>query len=71
MEKREIIKLALKLKQEGMTLIPTKVYFNEALCKVEVALCKGKKLYDKRQSAKEDDQKQHIQKSIKEFGKIH
>jgi SsrA-binding protein len=71
MEKREIIKLSLKLKQEGMTLIPTKVYLNEALCKVEVALCKGKKLYDKRQSAKEDDQKQHIQKSIKEFGKIH
>ncbi len=70
MEKRDIIKLALKLKQEGMTLIPTKVYLKEALCKVEVALCKGKKLYDKRETAKEDDQKRHVQKVMKEFGKI-
>jgi SsrA-binding protein len=70
MEKREILKLELKLKQEGMTLIPTKVYLKEALCKVEIALCKGKKQYDKRESAKEEDQKRHIQKAMKDFGKI-
>ena len=69
MEKREIIKLSLKLKQEGMTLIPTKVYLKEALCKIEVALCKGKKQYDKRDTAKADDQKRHVQKVMKEYNK--
>ena len=69
MEKREIIKLSLKLKQEGMTLIPTKVYLKEALCKIEVALCKGKKQYDKRETAKADDQKRHVQKVMKEYNK--
>lgn len=69
MEKREIIKLSLKLKQEGMTLIPTKVYLKDALCKIEVALCKGKKQYDKRETAKADDQKRHVQKVMKEYNK--
>lgn len=55
MSKREIIKLGQKVKLEGLTLVPTKVYLKEGLCKIEVALCKGKKLYDKRESQKEKD----------------
>ncbi len=62
MSKREIIKLGQKVKLEGLTLIPTKVYLNEGLCKVEVALCKGKKLYDKRESQKEKDVQKRLEK---------
>lgn len=55
MSKHDIIKLGQKVKLEGLTLVPTKVYLVQGLCKVEIALCKGKKLYDKRQSQKEKD----------------
>jgi len=69
MQKHDIIKLNLKLKQEGLTLIPTKVYFKEGLCKVEIALCKGKKLYDKRETKKEEDSMKRVEKTIKDFMK--
>lgn len=65
MHKREIIKLFNKIKLEGLTLIPTKVYFKDALCKLEVSLCKGKKLYDKREDLKEKDSKRRMEKTIK------
>ncbi|MDT8337222.1 MAG: SsrA-binding protein SmpB, partial [Candidatus Izemoplasmatales bacterium] len=55
LQKREIIKLSQKLKLEGLTLVPTMVYLKEGLCKIEIALCKGKKLYDKRESEREKD----------------
>ena len=64
MSKREIIKLGQKVKLEGLTLVPTKVYLKEGLCKIEIALCKGKKLYDKRQSEKESDVKKRLSKVV-------
>ncbi|MBN2504630.1 MAG: SsrA-binding protein SmpB [Bacilli bacterium] len=67
MEKREIIKLSLRLKTEGLTLVPTKVYLKEDLCKIELALCKGKKLYDKRQTAKEEDSSRRLEKVLKDY----
>lgn len=63
--KKEAVKLFTKTKLEGNTLIPTKVYFSGSLCKVEIALCKGKQLHDKRQALKEEDSKRHMQKAIK------
>ena len=48
MHKREILKLGGKAAQEGLALIPLSVYFRDGRVKVEVGLCKGKKLYDKR-----------------------
>ncbi|PKK95303.1 MAG: SsrA-binding protein [Tenericutes bacterium HGW-Tenericutes-5] len=65
LSKREIIKLSQKLKLEGLTLVPTKVYLNEGLCKIEIALCKGKKLYDKRESQREKDATKRMEKVIK------
>jgi SsrA-binding protein len=62
MSKREIIKLGQKVKLEGLTLVPTKVYLKEGLCKVEIALCKGKKLYDKRETQKTKDVEKRLQK---------
>ncbi|MCL1805576.1 MAG: SsrA-binding protein SmpB [Clostridiales bacterium] len=51
MHKRQIMKLYGQVKQEGLTLAPLKLYFVRGRVKVELALCKGKKLYDKRDAA--------------------
>ena len=53
--KREINKLIGKINREGLTLIPTKLYFKEGKAKVEIAVAKGKKQYDKRQTKKKRD----------------
>lgn len=55
LHKQEIRKLEAKVSQEGLTLVPLKVYFNKNKVKVLIGLCKGKKLYDKRETIKEKD----------------
>lgn len=55
MHKTQITKLFSKVKEKGLTLIPTKIYFEGSLVKVEVALCQGKHNYDKKQVLKEKD----------------
>lgn len=55
MHKSEIVKLFSKVKEKGLTLIPTKIYFEGSLVKVEVALCQGKHTYDKKKDLKEKD----------------
>lgn len=65
LHKHEIIKLASKIKLEGSTLVPLKVYFKGSLCKVEIALCKGKNQADKRETLKERDAKRHMEKIYK------
>ena len=57
LHKKEILKLKNKLELEGFTLIPLKLYFVNGKAKIELGLCKGKKLYDKRESIKERDLK--------------
>ena len=66
MHKREIMRLYGKVKQDGYSLIPLSVYFKGSLVKVSIGLCKGKKLYDKRQSAAEKDAKRQIERAMKE-----
>lgn len=66
LHKKEIEKIDAKIKQDSLTLIPTKLYIDHGLCKVEIALAKGKKLYDKRQSLKEKDAKRRMQKGMKD-----
>ena len=66
MHKREIMRLYGKVKQDGYSLIPLSVYFKGSRVKVNVGLCKGKKLYDKRQSAAERDAKRQIDRAMKE-----
>lgn len=67
MEKRDIIRLSMRIKTEGLTLVPTKVYLKESLCKVELALCKGKKMYDKRETQKEEDTSRRLEKVMKNY----
>ena len=66
MHKREIMRLLGKVKQEGYSLIPLSVYFKGSLVKVNIGLCKGKKLHDKRQAAAERDAKRQIERAMKE-----
>ena len=66
MHKREIMRLYGKVKQDGYSLIPLSVYFKGSRVKIKVGLCKGKKLYDKRQSAAEADAKRQIDRAMKE-----
>ena len=65
LHKKEILKLYDKIRLEGYTLIPLKVYFNKNKAKVLLGLCKGKKNYDKRETIKERDIKRQIEKQSK------
>ncbi len=55
LNKREINKLIGKINREGFTIIPTKIYFKKGKAKIEIAVAKGKKKYDKRQAKKNKD----------------
>jgi len=66
MHRKEINKLAGRVKQEGLTLIPLSVYFKDSRVKVELGLCKGKKLYDKRESAAVRDANRNIDRAMKQ-----
>ena len=65
MHKKEINKLFGTIKQEGLTLIPLSLYFKDSRVKVQVGLCKGKKLYDKRETAAKRDAMREIDRSVK------
>ena len=65
LHKKEILKLKTSLEQEGLTLIPLKLYFKKNKAKIELGLCQGKKLYDKRESLKEKDQNREANKLMK------
>ncbi|MBQ8796272.1 MAG: SsrA-binding protein SmpB [Clostridia bacterium] len=66
MHKKEITKLFSLTKQQSYTLIPLSVYFSGSRVKVEVGLCKGKKLYDKREDAAKRTAKRDIERAMKE-----
>lgn len=67
MHKSEIRHLIGKVKEDGYSLIPTKVYLKGSKVKVELALAKGKKLYDKRNAIAEKEAKRRIDRKIKEY----
>ena len=65
MHKREILKLSQQLKEQGLSLVALKVYLKGSLVKVEIALVKGKKLYDKREDIAKRDAKRNIARAVK------
>ena len=65
LHKAEINKLLGKIKEKGFTIVPLQVYFKEGKAKVEIGLCRGKKLYDKRQDIARKDQKREAEKEFK------
>lgn len=66
MHKKEINRLNARIMQDGVALIPLSVYFKGSLIKVELGLCKGKKLHDKRDSEAEKETKRSIERTMKE-----
>lgn len=67
MHKREIIRLGSRVTLEGLALIPLSLYFKDSRVKVEVGLCKGKKLYDKRETDAVRSARREIDRKIKEL----
>lgn len=67
LHKREIQYLSGKVKQDGYSVIPLRVYLKDSLIKVEIALCQGKKLYDKRESAAKKDAQRQIDRAMKTY----
>lgn len=65
MHNSEIIRLMSEVNRKGYTLIPLRVYFKGSLAKIEVGLCRGKKLYDKRQDIAKKDQKREAMRDFK------
>lgn len=66
MHKKEINRLYGTIKQQGLTLIPLSVYFKKGKAKVKIGLCKGKKIYDKREVAAKKEANRTIDREIKE-----
>ena len=65
LHKKEIRKLTGRVEEKGLTLIPLKVYFSRGKAKVEIALAKGKKLYDKRTDIAKRDSDREIERELK------
>lgn len=65
LHKKEIRKLEKSIQEQGLTIVPTKLYFNTSKAKLEIALVKGKKLFDKRNDLKEKAMQRDIDKAMK------
>ena len=66
LHKREILKLEQGIKTKGYTIVPVQVYFRDSRAKVEIALARGKKLYDKREAIAKKDAKREMAREFKE-----
>ncbi|MBQ6896836.1 MAG: SsrA-binding protein SmpB [Oscillospiraceae bacterium] len=69
LHKKEINKLLGKLKQDGLTLVPLSLYYKGPRVKMELGLCKGKKLYDKRDDMAKRDAQRNIDRAMKDFNR--
>ena len=68
LHKAEIRRIRIKLEQRGFTLVPLRIYFNDrGLAKAELALARGKRQYDKRQTITDRDQKRDVDRSMKKY----
>lgn len=66
LHKKEITRIFGKIREQGYSVVPLKLYFKNGLVKVEMGLAKGKKLYDKREDMKKKDQKREMSQAFKE-----
>jgi len=64
MHRNEINKLGGKAREKGYTLVPLKMYFKDGRVKLEVGLCKGKQLHDKRDTIKDRDNKRAVEREL-------
>lgn len=66
LHKAEIRRLKVKTQEKGLTIVPTKIYFKRSFIKVEIAIARGKKLYDKRQAEAAKTAKREIERTLAE-----
>jgi SsrA-binding protein len=66
LHRREINRLSSQVQEKGHTVIPTRLYLKEGRAKIEIALAKGKKLHDKRQTLAERESKRQVERALKE-----
>lgn len=71
MHKTEIMRLLGKTREKGLALIPLKVYFKNGIAKVELALARGKKLYDRREDVAARDARREMDRAVKERSKMY
>ena len=64
---RALIKIGAKIAQKGLTLVPLKMYFKQALIKMELGICQGKHTFDKKRSIMEKDLKREKEREIKNY----
>ena len=64
--RRQIDRLAAQVKEKGLTLVPTRIYFSDGRAKVEIALARGKDRFDKRESIKERETKRDMERALRE-----
>jgi SsrA-binding protein len=66
LHRRELERLGARAQERGLTLVPTRIYFSGSHAKVEIALARGKDLYDKRQSIRERETKREMERALRE-----
>ncbi|MDP4586165.1 MAG: SsrA-binding protein SmpB, partial [Microbacteriaceae bacterium] len=71
LHRAEIVKISHRVKDGGYTLVPLKIYFKDGRAKVELAIAKGKKDYDKRQTLREKEDKREAERAMKSLSLIH
>ena len=69
LHRREIDRIASRTRERGFTLVPTRIYFSGAHAKVEIALARGKDLYDKREAIRTRDTQRDMQRALREVGR--
>jgi SsrA-binding protein len=67
LHKREIAEIAARVRERGYTVVPTSLYFSKGRAKVEIALARGKKQYDKRETIAKRDAERQIRRALKEY----
>jgi SsrA-binding protein len=66
LHRRELERLAMRVNERGLTLVPTRIYFSGPRAKVEIALARGKDLYDKRENIRERETKRDMERAVRE-----
>jgi len=66
LHRRELERLAIRVNERGLTLVPTRIYFKGPHAKVEIALARGKDLYDKRQAIRQRETRREIERGVRE-----
>jgi SsrA-binding protein len=69
LHRRELDRIMGRIKERGLTLVPTRIYFKDGRAKVEVALARGKDRYDKREAIKERETKRDLQRALREVNR--